>query len=71
MYSLSEEEAFKAMTLFLDQFYGRAGDDLVTLMADVSLEKDGSTLDPAAWDDWMDCVRAVKGDSQTTDRGTK
>ena len=65
MYGLSETEAFEAMTLFLAQFYEHAGNDLETLLADISREADGGTLDPAAWDDWMACVRCV-----TDRRGT-
>jgi hypothetical protein len=59
---LSEQEAFRAMTLFLGQFYERAGDDLTTLMADISIEPDGGTLDPAAWEDWLTCVRVVEAE---------
>ncbi len=63
MYELTEKQAFEAMTRFLNQYYARAGDDLVTLMADIEIEADGGTLDPAAWDDWMQCVRAVAGET--------
>ena len=59
MSRLSEREAFRAMTLFLTEYYERAG-DLVTLLADITVESDGRTLDPAAWDDWVRCVREVK-----------
>ena len=62
MYELSEKEAFAAMARFLAEFYERAGNDMETLLADVNIEKDGMTLDPAAWEDWMRCVRAVKGE---------
>lgn len=62
-YSLTEQEAFLALDLFLSQYYARAGNDLATLMADISVETDGGTLDPAAWDDWLECVRAVKGEA--------
>ena len=62
-YSLTEQEAFLALDLVLSQYYATAGDDLRTLMADISLEVDGGTLDPAAWDDWLECVRAVKGEA--------
>lgn len=63
--SLSVGEAFAAMSLFIDQFAKRAGDDLLTLMGDISLMPDGSvrrgmTTDPAAWDDWLACVAEVK-----------
>jgi hypothetical protein len=63
MYQLSEQEAFRAMSLFLDQFAERAGDDLLTLLGDITLRPDGGTFDPAAWDDWMACVRTVKGEA--------
>lgn len=51
------------MELFANQFYARAGDDLATLMADISVEADGVSTDPAAWEDWLECVRAVKGEA--------
>ena len=60
MSRLSEREAFRAMTLFLTEYYERAGDDLVTLLADITIESDGDTLDPAALDDWLRCVGKVK-----------
>jgi hypothetical protein len=61
MASLSEREAFQAMTLFLQEFYARAGNDIETLLADITIEADGGTLDPAAWDDWLRCVESVSG----------
>jgi hypothetical protein len=63
MYQLSEQEAFRAMTLFLDHFYDQAGDDMETLTADISISADGRTLDPAAWNDWMRCIQAVKAEA--------
>jgi len=63
MYQLSEREAFQAMTQFLTEFYDRAGNDMETLLADITIESDGMTLDPAAWVDWIRCVRAVKAES--------
>lgn len=62
---LSEREAFTAMSLFVNRFADRAGDDLLTLLADIAIRPDGDTNDPAAWDDWMECVEEVKiGKSQ-------
>lgn len=57
---LTAREGLVAMGLFLEQFYKRAGNDMETLIADITLESDGMTGDPAAWDDWMACVRSVK-----------
>lgn len=65
-YDLSEQEAFQALTIFLSAFYRRAGDDMATLLADIEVESDGDTRDPAAWDDWVDAVRAVKGASPSS-----
>jgi hypothetical protein len=61
--SLTPIEALRAMQLFLRQFYDRAGNDMETLIADISIERDGGTLDPAAWEDWMRCITEVRGSS--------
>jgi hypothetical protein len=53
---ISDRDAFVAMRLFIEQFYSRAGNDMETLIADVTIEGDGQPLDPAAWDDWLRCV---------------
>ena len=63
MAQLSEHEAFRAMSLFIDQFYRRAGDDMSTLMADITIEADGGTLDPAAWEDWLRVVAQIKAEA--------
>jgi hypothetical protein len=52
------------MSAFLNQFDKRAGDDLLTLLSDITVDTDGGTFDPAAWDDWLACVRAVKENSE-------
>ncbi len=57
---LSERQAFQAMAEFLWQYARRAGNDLITLLGDIELEDDGQPTDPAAWDDWLECVRHVK-----------
>ncbi|MGC4755625.1 hypothetical protein [Micromonospora trifolii] len=58
-YSMDEREAFVAMSRFVWQFANRAGDDLLTLLGDIGIEADGETTDPAAWNDWLACVRSV------------
>lgn len=57
---LTQEEAFRVMAEFLWQYARRAGDDLITLLGDIELESDGMPTDPAAWDDWLNCVKHVK-----------
>jgi hypothetical protein len=58
--TIDEHEAFLAMSEFLWLYAQRAGDDLITLVGDTELEADGNPTDPAAWDDWLACVRDVK-----------
>lgn len=58
---ITDREAFIAMRLFLEQFYARAGNDMDTLIADITIEPDGEPLDPAAWSDWLGCIRAARG----------
>jgi len=58
--SLNEREAFDAMSRFLWQYANRAGDELFNLLGDLHIEPDGRPTDPATWDDWLGCVRAVK-----------
>lgn len=60
MDELTTQQAFKAMVLFLESFYERTkSDDVGGLLGDLILLKDGTTADPAAWDDWMKCVKKV------------
>jgi hypothetical protein len=58
--ALTERQAFQAMAEFLWQYARSAGDDLITLLGDIGLEADGRPTDPAAWEDWLECVRHVK-----------
>lgn len=65
MYSLNEQEAFEAMRRFLDAFYWRTnGGELAVLLTDMQVQEDGSTYDPAAWDDWLRFVREVKDENE-------
>ena len=57
---LTEREAFAAMSLFINRFADRAGDDLLTLLGDLAVMPDGGPFDPAAWEDWLSCVRSIR-----------
>jgi hypothetical protein len=58
--NLTERKAFEAMVLFLEGFYERTqSDEVGGLLSDLIMLEDGTTADPAAWDDWMECVRKV------------
>ncbi|MCZ9883147.1 hypothetical protein [Arthrobacter sp. B2a2-09] len=59
--SLTDREAFLVMTEFLLRYSKSIGgeDDLITLLGDTDILDDGGTADPAAWLDWLVCVRDV------------
>ena len=61
MYTLDERDAFKVMTRFLAKFYDETGGDFSTLLTDIEMEPDGVTTDPAAWYDWVEFVKQIKG----------
>jgi hypothetical protein len=57
--ALSPEHAFRAMFLFLGEYYERSGrsGDLVDVLSDIQLhESDGMPADPAAGDDWLAAI---------------
>lgn len=58
---ISLREAYFAMFEFLVELYQRTKSDaLGSLLGDLSLLPDGSTADPAAWDDWLRCVESAR-----------
>jgi len=59
---LSPEQAFRAMFIFLNEYYDRTGgtSELGSVLSDIQLNRpDGLPADPAAWDDWLAAVDAV------------
>lgn len=58
---LSFQEAYLAMYEFLIELYQRTqSDELGSLLGDLSLLEDGTTVDPAAWGDWLRCVEKAR-----------
>lgn len=58
---LSYKEAYLAMFEFLVELYERTqSDELGALLGDLSLLSDGTTADPAAWRDWLRCVKKAR-----------
>lgn len=57
--ALTQLQALKAMTCFLEYYYHTtASDDLGSLLGDIQLLSDESgTWDPAAWSDWMKALK--------------
>lgn len=58
---LTLEESYKVMYAFLEGYYQRLNrpDLLAMLLGGFRLRDHISTVDPAAWEDWLDAVAAV------------
>jgi hypothetical protein len=56
---MTPQQAFNAMSLFLERYYQRVGEpsELGAVLSDIQLLPDGSTADPAMWNDWLEAVR--------------
>ena len=62
MEKLTIRQAYIAMIRFLEQYYERSqSEDIVDLLSGLNLEiwKDGSSADPAMWQDWKASVEHV------------
>lgn len=58
---LTIREAYLAMIAYLDNLYNMTkSDDLGGFLGDMQIARDGTTMDPAAWYDWLDAVNKVK-----------
>ena len=60
-YSLTEQQAYLALDLFLAQIVARGDIAASEVSSWVSTEPDGQPVDPAMWQDWLECVRAALG----------
>jgi hypothetical protein len=59
---LTKKEAYEAMFAYLLEWYQLSGSDVLgSRLGDLSLLADGSTADPAAWEDWERAVAKVIG----------
>ena len=59
---LTSEQAFNAMSVFVERYYARTGGagDMGSLLGDIQINPaDGSPFDPAISEDWADAVKAV------------
>lgn len=70
---LTSEQAFRAMSLFLEQYYARSGQaaELGAVLGDIQLNADdGRPYDPAAWSDWLAAIGAALEEPKPTDAVT-
>lgn len=59
--TLTIEESYKTMYKFIEGYYYRLNkpDLLAMLLGGFRLRDNGYTVDPAAWEDWLDAVETV------------
>ena len=59
---ISYLQAFKAMQHFLEKYYEQThSDDIGSLLGDMELDaKTIKTRDPAAWSDWIECIKRAQ-----------
>jgi hypothetical protein len=64
--TLTASQGFCAMAKFLSGYFDRTSGSgpVRTLVGDVELEDDGSSVDPAALGDWMNCVSEVLAEDE-------
>ena len=64
MRALTPEDAFYAIFLYLTDYWRRFENAAVKdVLGDIQPAGAGLSSDPAAWDDWMSCIRRVVEDS--------
>lgn len=58
--NLTYLEAFKVMSCFLEEYYNRTlSEDIGALLGEIQILEDGKTADPAAWQDWINCIQTI------------
>ena len=59
--TLTPQQAYQAMFSFMNDLHHRFGiDQLGGVLGGMSLLEDGSTADPAMWNDWMRSVEKAR-----------
>ena len=65
---LTIKQAYAATVLFLDLYYQHTkSEDVAIVLSGMKLLPDGMSVDPAAWEDWIECVQRVQTATQTPD----
>lgn len=62
---LTEQDAFRAMVIFIDDYWKRTGrgEEIAMLLGDIAIvSTDGEPADPAMIDDWSSACRRARED---------
>jgi hypothetical protein len=64
--TLTASQGFRAMAKFLSGYFDRTSGagPVRTLVGDVEIEANGSSVDPAALGDWRNCVSEVLAEDE-------
>jgi hypothetical protein len=58
--NLTLKQGYLAMYAYLDALQRRTNsDDLAGFLSSMSILRDGTTADPAAWNDWLEAVKKI------------
>lgn len=59
--ALTPKEGYRAMLYFLEAYFERTkAEEIAALLGGLAFNKDGLTMDPAAWQDWLDAVEQTR-----------
>jgi len=61
--TLTPEQAFRAMFIFLNEYYERTRGqaELASVLSDIQMNRsEGLPADPAAWEDWLAAIKSVR-----------
>jgi hypothetical protein len=62
MEKIDIEQAYRVMLCFLEDYLSRGDSDVSIFLATYAYPlPDGRPSDPAAWEDWLNAVEAVRG----------
>ena len=65
---ITKKEAYISMFKFLDRIYSEFNiHDLGSILGSMSFLQDGTTTDPAYWQDWVDIIDKVKNGNTDID----
>ena len=56
---LTVRQAYESMILYLERFHYPRFDQVGVIIGELKFQEDGVPGDPAAWDDWQECVQQV------------
>jgi hypothetical protein len=61
--SLSEKQAYKAMLVFLENYYqSTKSDEVAGMLGAMTLGEDGEPMDAAYWEEWIRAVKSITHD---------